>query len=221
MTVMYDSVTAADIPTNAEVVAGYVDGEFAWTQADWERFPNAVKVRIAVSPSTNDGCVLDCESGDAKPAQCPAWIRMRQSAGVSVPTIYCSISAVPAVQAACEGLTYALWIADYGDPALGTYGVPHLVPGSVATQYADQAAGSGGHYDLSLLSGGWPEEMVPEVPQDYQDKFVLSGPYDWPGVVANLEGIIHQLQTQADTTALQAQLAAANATIAKVKADVS
>lgn len=197
---MYDSTNAANIPTNAGVVAGYVDGKYAWTQADWDRFPNAVKVRIAVFATTNDGDVLDCENGDATPTKCPGWITMRQAAGVPVPTIYCNLSTMPVVQAACQGLTYNLWIADWT-------GKSHLVQGSVATQYA-----ADGTYDLSLLSEGWPDVAnVPPVPQDYLDKFTLAGPYDWPGVVANLEGIIGQLQ---------AQYAADEAVIAQVRKDL-
>jgi len=212
MTLMYDSTNAAKIPTNAEVVAGYVDGEYAWTNADWERFPNAVKVRIAVFPWTNDGEVLDCENGDATPDQCPGWIRLRQSGGVAVPTIYCNLSSLAAVKAACQGLTYNLWIAD-------PTGAPHLVAGSVATQYQWTSG-----YDLSLLSEGWPEALVPQVPQDYQNKFVLNGPYDWPGVVANLEGIIHDLQGQlanaAQDPTIASRLASDDAIIAAIKKDL-
>src|SRR5437879_960484 len=71
---MYDSITAFDIPREAPAVAGYLNGGTAWTGTDWARFPTALKVGIVVSP-VNLGDVLDCEAGDATPAQCPAWIR--------------------------------------------------------------------------------------------------------------------------------------------------
>jgi hypothetical protein len=178
---MYDSAYPAQIPGQPEMVAGYVDGKYVWTQADWDRFPNAVKVRIAVFPWTNDGDVLDCEKYDATPEECPAWIRMRQAAGLAVPTIYCGASAVPAVKAACAGLTYSLWIADWT-------GTPHLPDGAAACQYAAR-----GTYDLSLVADWWMA-AVPEspMPQDYKDKF--GADVTWQGVADNLEGIIHSLQ---------------------------
>jgi hypothetical protein len=186
MRLMYDSTTASAIPANAEIVAGYVDGRYAWSQADWNRFPNAQKVRIAVFPWTNDGEVLDCEPGDATPAECAAWIKMRQASGVQVPTIYCSASDLPAVRAACEGLTYDVWLAD-------PTGVPHN--SHAATQYA--WTNTGGHYDLSLCADYWPrtgEDMAELIPQDYKDKFGQD--VTWQGVADNLEGIIHSLQAK-------------------------
>lgn len=145
---MYDSVTWQAIPADAQMVAGYVDGLYAWPQAAWDRFPNAEKVRIAVFATTNDGDVLDCESGDATPQQCPGWIAMRLAAGVKVPTIYTSLSNVPTVQAACQGLTYDLWIADWT-------GTPHIPAGAAACQYANPAT-SGGNWDLSICNPDWP-----------------------------------------------------------------
>src|SRR5258706_6674669 len=103
---MHDSTTATDIPPDAEMVGGYIDGQFAWKQSDWDRFPNVPKIRIAVKSSTNDGDVLDVEPGDAGPADAPEWIRKRQAAGYARPTIYCMASAVDEVKRACEGLTF-------------------------------------------------------------------------------------------------------------------
>src|SRR5947209_2784972 len=148
MRTMYDSVTAADIPSDAKVVAGYINGRYAWSEADWARFPSAQQVRITITAATNDGDVLDVEQGDATPDEAPGWIRARQAAGLAVPTIYCSRSVLPTVRAVCDGLRYDVWTADYT-------GVPHLGDGSAATQYADPAFGSGGHYDVSLCADWW------------------------------------------------------------------
>lgn len=60
---MYDSTSAADIPTGVEMVAGYVDGSPPWSAYDWSIHASSVKVRIACFASTNDGHVLDVESG--------------------------------------------------------------------------------------------------------------------------------------------------------------
>lgn len=141
---LYDSVSSSAICENAALVAGYVDGRYAWSDDDWARHPSARQVRIAVFPWTNDGDVLDCERGDAEPAECPAWIVMRQAAGLEVPTIYCNLASMPDVRAYCQGLIYDLWVADW------TY-EPHIPEGSVACQYAAR-----GTYDVTLCSDNWP-----------------------------------------------------------------
>lgn len=146
---MYDSTTPGVIPADAEVVAGYVDGLYRWTDADWARFPNAVKVRIAVFPWTNDGDVLDCEAGDATPEQCPGWLAMRlaKEPGKRF-TIYCNTSTIAAVRRACAGIPFDWWAAHYTGEA-------HLEPTSVATQWTDRGP-NGENVDVSLCSDGWP-----------------------------------------------------------------
>lgn len=152
---MYDSVNWAAIPANAQMVAGYLaPSSFAWPAAAWARFPNAVKVQIAVRASTNAGQVLDVESGDATPAQAPGWVAMRRAANPPVdPTVYCSASAWPTVQAAFASAGLAqphYWIASY--PGGGA-----VIPsGAVAHQYADPNSGSGGDWDLSVVADYWP-----------------------------------------------------------------
>lgn len=148
---MYDSVTAKDIPASAAMVAGYVSGPFRWSDADWARFPNATKVRIATRANVNDGHVLDVEPGAATPAQAPGWVQMRRAAGVD-PTVYCSLGAWPAVRAAFAAADVAephYWIAHYDYS-------PALPGGAVAKQYADPAHNSGGHYDKSSVADYWP-----------------------------------------------------------------
>jgi hypothetical protein len=149
---MYDSITAAQIPPGADLVAGYVDGRYAWSAADWERFPDAVHVRIAVFPTTNDGHVLDCELGDAGPAQCPDWVRRRRAAGVD-PTVYCSWSAWPEVKSAfaAAGVTPPhWWISGYPGP-VDSSGHPIIPTGAVAHQWIDH-----GLYDESMVADYWP-----------------------------------------------------------------
>jgi hypothetical protein len=145
---MYDSVTAAAIPTSAAVVAGYCDQIRLppWSAADWARFPNAIKVRIAKKPTTNDGHVLDVETGDATPAQAPGWVRLRRAAGGD-PTIYCNASALAGVQAAftAAGVPQPhYWIAQWDGNAT-------LPAGVVAKQYQSNA-----QYDLSVVADVWP-----------------------------------------------------------------
>src|SRR5262245_1955739 len=117
---MYDSVTAAHIPQNAQLVAGYVNGRFTWSATDWARFPNAVKVRIATQANVNDGHVLDVEPGDATPEQAPGWVAMRRRAGTD-PTVYCNqLNSWPAVRQAFHNQGVAephYWVARYDNNA--------------------------------------------------------------------------------------------------------
>ena len=154
-TLMYDSTEAAAIPADAQVVAGYIDGAFAWSKADWDRFqiPDSQKITITVFGGQL-AAVCDCETGDLTPDEAASWI---QSYPGNI--VYCNLSTAPAVVQAMknagmaglpgESTQFYLWIADWT-------GVPHIpdVPGAtvVACQYADPATGSGGHYDLSLLT---------------------------------------------------------------------
>jgi hypothetical protein len=147
MRTMYDSVRAASIPRDAAMVAGYVDGGYRWTDSDWRLFPNAVKVRIAVFVSTNDGVVLDVENGDATPGQAPGWVRNRRLSGID-PSVYCSATAWPSVRAAfaSSGVVEPhYWIAAYPG------GGPTVPNGAVAHQYEDV-----GPYDVSAVNDYWP-----------------------------------------------------------------
>lgn len=151
MRTLYDSTTPSVIPRTAAMVAGYLPpSRYAWSDADWARFPTAVHVRIAVRASTPDGHVLDVEMGDATPAQAPGWVKARRAAGAD-PTIYCSVSLWPTVRAAFTAAGVAqphYWIAHYdGDPTIPV--------GAVAKQHIDPP-GSGGHWDLSVVADHWP-----------------------------------------------------------------
>jgi hypothetical protein len=131
--IMYDSTTPAAIPRSAEMVAGYVNGEFAWTKEEWSLFPHAAKVHISVR-AVNDGNVLDIETGDATPDQAPTWVKARRQAGHIRPTLYVNRANAEAAIAACEkeqlqpGHQFWIWLAtlDGSDP--------HDLPGIVAIQ---------------------------------------------------------------------------------------
>lgn len=157
---MYDSTNLDDIPADAQMVASYVDGSPIATPEQWARFPSAVKVRIAALPSTNDGQVLDVETGDATPDQAPGWVQMRRAAGQD-PSVYCNESTWPSVRAAFQAAGVAephYWIAAWN-------GDPSLLDGAVAHQYAGSAM-TGAHYDLSAVADSWPgvDTIGPPVP---------------------------------------------------------
>jgi hypothetical protein len=170
---MYDGINslaagiAREFP-NATKVAGYENGVYAWTQAEWNLFPHADKVRISVTASANTGDVLDVEAGDAIPDQTHGWISMRKSAGLFRPTIYCSLDTVQAVRDGTReyilGKDYDIWVARYDGSPLNVY------TGTAAKQYAALT-----DYDVSVVydtswpyrkaaaaqpASGWPANVV-------------------------------------------------------------
>jgi hypothetical protein len=168
--IFYDSVTATDIPVSVggkpiDGVLGYVDGRYAWSEAAWNRFSSATtKVRIAVLPTTVAD-VLDVESGNpSTPEDCVSWYRKCIAAGVPRPTIYCSYSAAPAIEAAFQRAGYkgavdfdiAHWT---GRPHTLTLSGVFRVP---CVQYSSPETGAGGHFDLNLVTDdNWPRPATP------------------------------------------------------------
>jgi hypothetical protein len=163
---MYDGINslakgiAKSFP-NAAMVAGYINGAYAWTRADWDLFPHAKHVTITVTASADAGDVLDVEAGNAAPGQTAGWIEKRKASGYYRPSIYCSRSVIPAVRQGTGkyilGVDYDIWVADWT-------GSPHEVtaPGTPratcsATQYENTA-----YYDVSVVyDGGWPHRTAP------------------------------------------------------------
>ena len=143
---MFDAVDPARIPADAAIVAGYVDGLYAWSAADWTRFPRSLHVPISVSAADNQGIVLDVERGDATPDQAVAWVQRRRASG-QIPTVYCAASTWGAVRQAFQTAHVGeplYWIADWNDQAT-------LLPGSIAHQYRTTPG-----YDVSVVATDWP-----------------------------------------------------------------
>lgn len=161
-TTMYDSTTWSQIPRDAAIVAGYIDGLYAWPDTAWNSFPSAQKVTITVL-GTKGAKVADCETGDLTPEQAANWA-VGELWNLRRPTIYSNRSTWPAVCQALESLHVRVDDVDWwaADPT----GTPHLVEGSVATQYAwNQLGQTGGrNVDISLTNGQWPNSMAPVPP---------------------------------------------------------
>ena len=174
---MFDAIAAKapGIPVDAEMVAGYVDGAFAWSAADWARFQRAVLVEIACFASTNLGQVLDVEKGNATPAQAPAWVHMRRAEGCD-PTVYCSLLSWPTAKAAFAAAGIAgphWWVADY---SLGQ--APQIPEGAVALQYTDNPPSS--PYDTSIVADYWPGVDSQEVDMQQAYRAMVAVPTDAP-----------------------------------------
>jgi hypothetical protein len=153
---MYDSVTPANIPDGAVLVAGYADGFYANLPGLQARFPAATVVSIAVHPST-PAQVLDVETGDATPAQAVQWCTRTMAATPNGQlTVYCNVDAWPQVRAAFQaaGVTEPqYWVAAYdGDPAIPA--------GAVAKQWLGDYRG----YDQSSVADYWPGVDPPPPP---------------------------------------------------------
>ena len=152
-----DSITATDIPVNDPttgapwaLVLGYIDGRYAWSQADWNRFPGSRHVRIAVFSTTNDGDAIDREQGDATAPQAVDWVLMRRAAGHPAPIVYCSYADWGNCKAAFDARGVAQpqwWIAGYPSPTDGQ-GNPVIPSGAIAHQFTDTP---GGHWDESIV----------------------------------------------------------------------
>lgn len=157
MSIMFDAVDIGQIPGDAPIVAGYVNGNYVTFNQLSARFPNARHLSIAV---TADADVLDVEPGDAVADQVPAWYRRQKARGVARPVIYASVSRMTAEilpvlkQAGIARSDVRLWSAHY------TY-VEHLcgpdnceMPVQAdATQWTDQAHGR--NLDQSVLAANF------------------------------------------------------------------
>ena len=169
MATLYDAVDVAAIPANATIVGAYVDG--AWPTAKSPeiaamRARGVTIVTISVNGSTLDADVIDIEPGNISIPAGVDWCAKNLARGKR-PTIYASRSWIPQIQDALRAHGIApssvdYWVADWT-------GTPHLVPGSVATQYANPPT-SGGNYDVSMTNGSWPTSSPAPAPAPSPDR---------------------------------------------------
>jgi hypothetical protein len=140
---IYDSVTPSAIPAGHEI-ATYSDGPYAASRA---QLAGRKVLWIDTNTSNPRANALDVEPGDATPPQAATWAAQRLHANPhAIAIIYTMRSEWPATQAAIHTLPAHMqshvrwWIAD-------PTGVPHIVPGSDATQWY-----WGHSYDISTAT---------------------------------------------------------------------
>lgn len=157
METMFDSVNIENIPENSPWVAGYVNGIWPTYDSLVKKFPNANHVSITIN-AYEAADVLDVEKGDAQPDQVITWVKAMRENG-RTPVVYCGPSTMGQIQnefiKANEAEPF-FWVADWT-------GVPHLYPGSVATQWADGSEtypGLAKFCDTSLVSPNWPKKKT-------------------------------------------------------------
>jgi hypothetical protein len=140
---IYDSVLPGAFPPN-NMVATYATGPFA---ASPSQVAGRQVIWIDVLGTDYEASALDVEPTDATPDAAANWAYHRLKLHpTELAHIYTSISEWPQVQAACAALPAWMrshirwWIAD-------PTGVPHIVPGSDATQWY-----WGSSYDISTAT---------------------------------------------------------------------
>ena len=129
---IYDSTTPSAIPTH-HVAAAYATGNYAASPS--QLAGKGPVVWIDTTGNDPAASALDVEPGDATPSLAANWALHRLSERPhALARIYTMRSEWPAVQSAVAGLPHNVqarirwWIAD-------PTGVPHIVPGSAATQW--------------------------------------------------------------------------------------
>lgn len=134
------------------LVAGYVNGHYAWSAEDWAKFPSQAHVTIDVNGSNPSADVLDVEPGDATPADAVVWVRNKLKQNPHYPPIlYVNRSNMTTVIGNLSKAGYALgrdyrfWVATLD----GTQGLPDM-RGVTAVQYASSAM-TGTNVDLSVV----------------------------------------------------------------------
>lgn len=172
--IMRDSTNPEDIPTDGtDLVAGYLNGAYAWPADAWARFPAAGHVTIDVTGGRLDADVLDVEAGDASVHTAVRWVQQKyRLAHDYPPVIYCDRETRPQlIQAMDEsrlsvGVHYRLWIATLDGTAMLAD-----MTGVVAVQSEGQP-NTGGHYDESIVYDdswkptAWPVSL-PAWPGEY------------------------------------------------------
>jgi hypothetical protein len=144
---IYDSVTPTSIPAHQQV-ATYADGAYAASSSSVAGRGNVLWIDTNGSdPKAN---ALDVEPGDATPAGAALWVNAKLNADHSATAIvYTMISDWQQVKSNVAGLPNWMqshvryWIAD-------PTGVPHVVPGSNATQWY-----WGNNYDITTANPGF------------------------------------------------------------------
>ena len=149
--IVYDAVEVSAIPADAQIVLAYIDGNWPTYSQIKTRFPHATILTVTTN-GFNTADICDVESGDATPAIASAGVKH----GL-YDTVYCARSNLGPLVTAMSDLPWHWFAADWT-------GVQHLVPGSVATQWAAPGFGSPGNYDISVTNGVWPHPPVPPAP---------------------------------------------------------
>jgi hypothetical protein len=147
---MADSATPQNIPDSwTGAVAAYINERYAWPDDQIDRFRRVIRISVTGDAfEARRARVIDVEQFAATPGDARGFIRERMRLGHNDATVYCSRSRIPEVQAACAGLAFRLWVADWT-------GEPHRIHGidAWAVQYH---GGPSLPFDTSIIYGQPP-----------------------------------------------------------------
>jgi hypothetical protein len=151
--VFYDSVEPQAVPAGA-IVGTYSTGARPIPASAVAGRKKVLWIDTLATDPAGSGA-LDVEPGCATPSQVPGWVSSRlRSHPDQVAIVYMSLSEWPQVQADVASLPAWMrsrirwWVAD-------PTGVPHIVPGSQATQWY-----WGSTYDESMAVPGFQPDLV-------------------------------------------------------------
>ena len=149
----YDSVEPQTVPSGA-IVGRYSTGARPVPASAVARRKKVLWIDTLATDPAGSGA-LDVEPGCATPSQVPGWVSGRLKAHPDqVAIVYMSLSEWPQVQADVASLPASMrsrirwWVAD-------PTGVPHIVPGSQATQWY-----WGSTYDESMAAPNFDPDLV-------------------------------------------------------------
>jgi hypothetical protein len=143
----YDSTVPSEIPAH-QLIAAYADGDYKVPRSSVS--DPATVIWIDVNGGDANATALDVEPGDATPAEAAVWVRTRLTDHPdATAVVYTMRSEWAATKASVATLPASMqskvrwWIAD-------PTGVPHIVPGSQATQWY-----WGADYDINSALPGF------------------------------------------------------------------
>lgn len=176
---------------------GYANGDYAWSPADWARFPKAVHVTIDTNGNDPGADVLDVEVGDATPEHAPSWAKLHRELHPDgpLPVLYCNRSTLTRLFNAMAanglhiGTDFLIGIATLD----GTKRVDDMT-GVAFVQYAGESQ-TGAHYDESIVyMDSWkPSATAPTPPPGGTGSKAVTRPTSPPGDY--LEGTFIGLST--------------------------
>lgn len=145
--ILYDAVTASNMPGDGSLYAYYINGLYANGTAVQNDDPGKIYVPITITANlaAQKGWVLDVETGDATPSQSVTWVHNYPGPNNEV-TVYCNSSTWPSVRSAFQSAGVSepsYWVAEYDNN-------PVIPSGAVAKQYAT------GGFDKSVVADYWP-----------------------------------------------------------------
>lgn len=155
MRTMYDSVRADGCPSDGQLLAGYVDGDFP-SYAGMLPLANGRKV-LSITITGLPAHLYDVEFGAGTPAGAAQWVIRQRVAGF-IPTIYTSLSNVPTVLAECKRLGVVLPVQFSVAAWDGSPNFPAPMAGVewMSKQYLHDLHDRGLNYDVSSVVDFWP-----------------------------------------------------------------